>query len=239
MEKTSEKIYKILQSLEKESIIDSKTALAIFESMLKEVEPSEVNNVFGNIPTFKSALDKNVANATSKIEEKYKAELSTKDSKIGELQQLIPKESDPEKIKQQLELATDPTERKLLQLEHNNAVMQQQFAKMEAEKRVIEEREQQTALKNKLSEIAKNDGLAVHDPMMFAKFGDEAEEMMRKYSEHNSSLIEERIKTMAADKFAGTKQTDGNAPKAKMTLDEIDALPDRDTRLQAMADNGY
>ena len=238
MEKTSQKILKILQNLDKDTIIDEKAALAVFQSMLKEVDPDEVGSIFA-LSNIKSVFDKKVDGITSKLEERHKEALSKMDLRIGELQQLIPKESDPEKIKQQLELSTDPTEKRVLQLEYNNAVMQQQFAKMEAEKRVIEQREQQTALKNRLAEIAKNDGLAIHDPMMFAKFGDEAEEMMRKYSEQNRGLIEERIKAMAADKFAGTKQTEGDAPQPKMTLDEIEALPDRGARLEAMAANGY
>ena len=135
MQKTAQKVYEILTKLEKESIIDNETALAIFESMLKSVEPDEINNIFGNVPTFKSALDKDVANRTKSIEDKYKTEITSKDSKISELSQLIPKESDPEKIKKQLDLSTDPNERRLLQLEYNNAIATNQLAKLESEKR--------------------------------------------------------------------------------------------------------
>jgi len=239
MQKTAQKVYEILTKLEKESIIDNETALAIFESMLKSVEPDEINNIFGNVPTFKSALDKDVANRTKSIEDKYKTEITSKDSKISELSQLIPKESDPEKIKKQLDLSTDPNERRLLQLEYNNAIATNQLAKLESEKRAIEEREQVSVLKNKLAEIAKTDGLAVHDPFMFAEFGENAETMMREYATKNSSLIEDRIKELAANKFAGTKQPSGDPAQMKMSLDEINELPSRDARLKAMAENGY
>ena len=238
MKKTAEKIYEILTKLEKDSIIDSETALAVFQSMLKEVDAEEVGSIFA-LSNIKSAFDKKVDGITSKLEERHKAELSTKDSKIGELEQRIPKESDPEKIKLKLEQATDPTERKLLQLEYNNSVMAQKFAKMEAEKLEIEQREQQTALKNKLAEIAKQDGLTIHDPFMFASFGERAEEMMREYAEKNNAYIEEQVNKKASDRFAGTKQEKGDDAKPKMSLDEIEQIQDRGERLKAMEQIGY
>ena len=238
MKKTSEKIYEILTKLEKESIIDTETALAVFQSMLKEVDADEVGSIFA-LSNIKSAFDKKVDGITSKLEERHNAELSNRDSRIGELEQLIPKESDPEKIKQKLELATDPSERRLLQFEYNNAVMSQKLAKIEAEKLEIEQREQQTALKNRLAEIAKNDGLTVHDPFMFASFGERAEDMMREYSEKNNAYIEEQVNKMASDRFAGTKQSGGDKATPKMTLDEIEQIQDRGERLKAMEKIGY
>jgi hypothetical protein len=228
-----------LQSIDKDSIIDDKSALAFFQQLVTSVDKDDVPEFVSQVPNVKSFFDKQEFKVQTKLKEQYEAEKSQIESTLAALKEQLPRDTDPEKIRQQIEIATDPTEKRLLQLELNNALANDELRKIKSEKSLIEKREQETALKNRLAEIAQKDGLPIHDPFIFAKFGEDAETVMRNYAEKNNAMIEERLKKMAADKFGGTLQKEGETQKTKMTLDEIENITDRKEQYAALKENGF
>lgn len=239
MKKTGEKIKEILTNLEKDSIIDVDSALAVFQSLVKSVDADEVGEFVSQTPIVKAFFDRKENALKTELKNQFETEKQSLESTLASLKEQMPRESDPEKIKQQLEQATDPTEKRLLQLELSNAISIQQLKQLSDEKAEIEKREKDASLKAHLAEIAKAENLPVHDPFAFSVYGEKAEEMMRSFAEKNSQTIEEKIKAMATEKFGGAKMdgADENA-KPKLTVEEIEAIPDHRERYKAMKDSG-
>ena len=226
MKKTAEKIKEVLTNIEKDSITDNESALAVFQTLVKSVDAEEVGEFVSQTPVIKSFFDRKETTLKTELKNRYEAEIANRDSTLAQLKEQMPRERDPEKIKQQLEATTDPTEKRLLQLELNNVLIDQKYSTLQAEKDAIEKREREATLKAKLAETAKAENLPIHDASLFATFGERAEEVMREFAMKNNETLEARIKKMAEEKFGGAKMDGANSEiKGKeMSADQFGLL---------------
>lgn len=239
MKKTAEKIKEVLTNIEKDSIKDNESALAVFQTLVKSVDADEVGEFVSQTPIIKAFFDRKENSLKTELKNKYEAEIQNRDSTLAQLKEQMPRERDPDKIKQQLEATTDPTEKRLLQLELNNVLIDQKYSSLQAEKDAIEKREREATLKAKLAETAKAENLPIHDASLFATFGERAEEVMREFAMKNNETLEARLKKMAEEKFGGAKMDGANSEiKGKLSVEEIEAIPDHKERYKAMKENG-
>jgi hypothetical protein len=78
-----------------------------------------------------------------------------------------------------------------------------------------DEREAKAALdlKSSLQGIVSEKSLPIHDVTPFLMYGDEAESKLLEYAEKTSTIIEDRLKKITAEKFGdGEMEGDGNPP---------------------------
>ena len=87
--------------------------------------------------------------------------------------------------------------------------------KLEAMQKELAEKDRKAAnleLEGRLMDIAKADGLTVHNPKRFSIYGERAEEEMREVAKANKELIDAAIETAKASQYGQGKPPGGGEP---------------------------
>lgn len=163
---------------------------------------------------FKSAFDSMVSTAVNNHDERFKSE---------KLPDLV--KAEREKILKELNPEETPEQKRIRELEENL--------------KARDAKDRESAIKAELRQKAQELG---YDPLRaerFSAFGDKALDMLADESTYLSNLIDSKIKEGVKGVLLKDPPKGGRAPEGKLGLDDIEKLPTREERLQALKANGY
>ena len=236
--KLRENLTRVLKTVSIDEL-DDDSALAILQDVMNGFEDSDWSTVHNTVKTFQSHMDRSVEKIATNRTQELNARLSEKEKAIEELKLLIPRASSPEEIKKRLDSETDPVEKRILQVEYQSALIQKQLSESQAEKEKIARENQYNSNVAKLAQLVKEKDLPVHDVSVFARLGDDAEAKLLEYGENQKKYFEESLNKMAGQKFGGAPKGGESQKQGKLTLEQINEIPDRGERLKALAEAGY
>ena len=243
MKNVAKILKELLTNATKQSSIDSlgeEELLALLQGLLSGFGDEELSEVHKNIKPFQSYIDRVVEKVASKRQDEVNERLKVKEQELEKLKSSVPRPTSSSAIKERMEAEKDPAERRFLQLEYQNAIAQEKLSEITAEKERIETESKKTAMLNSLQKIVSDKGLNVPDPSVFLPFGEQAEEQIMSYSEKVQKMIDEKINGIAKEKFGSTPPQGGSTEqKAKLTLEQIGQIANKDQRMAALKEIGY
>jgi hypothetical protein len=150
--------------------------------------------------------------------------LQEKEDIISKLKSSIPIPNSPDEIKKRLESETDPTEKRMLELEYRNAVNLAENASLRADSQKSQKIATDAELLKTLNAHVKDKKYAVSDASSFVQYGDKAIDQLDIFGAKLTETLNEMVSKIAKDKYSvnpvetgKTTTTDPNA----MTFDEI------------------
>ena len=167
--------------------------------------------------------------------------LQSKIAEIEKLQNAIPRPNSPEAISERLKTETDPVEIRMLTLELSNAQAMAKNLELENQNKTAAALTAKNVLESNLRSHAKEKNYNLLDTSLFSHLGDKAIETLDAHHANTQTVFDAELSKIAQSKYGMTPEelSKRTPDKPKMTLDQIEALPTREERLEAMKEAGY
>ena len=142
---------------------------------------------------------------------------------------------------ERLKTETDPVEIRMLTLELSNAQAMAKNLELENQNKTAAALTAKNVLESNLRSHAKEKNYNLLDTSLFSHLGDKAIETLDAHHANTQTVFDAELSKIAQSKYGMTPEelSKRTPDKPKMTLDQIEALPTREERLEAMKEAGY